>query len=204
MIKYDRDRLGELLCAYGNKFVCENGICEKKKTILWDEIDTIFLDGTKTTVNFIIPAGESINLRIFSTKGNKINLNIRAAFRMSGKDRDNFSDVYQFIISKIIDRQWTKLINDIKEGERVSFQSFDVTSSAIYRSKFFGGYETIELYRIAGCDISNGEFFIIFIDNKGRLKHKKTGDVRQIPNIHLVQTFLSTIGQNNLRALEEL
>lgn len=204
MIKPDPDKLGVILGTHGNKHVCESGVRDKKKTIVWDEIDTIYLDATKTTVNFILPAGESINLHIVSTTGNRISLNVGAVFRVGNKDKNNFFNIYEFIVSKIIDRQWAKLISDIEEGKRVSFKSFDITSSAIYRKKFFGGYDVIELYRIVGYDFENGEFVILFADDKARLKRKKSGYVREIPNLHLAQTFLTTIAQNNIKALNKL
>jgi hypothetical protein len=131
-------RLGGLVCSLDNKYVCENGIYEKdfwgnKKTIIWDEVDRIFINATKTTLNFIMPAGETMMLRVLSIEGNEINLSVNAIFRVGGKDKDGFFNIYQFIVSKIIDKQWAKLASDIKEGKRVSFQSFDITSEAIYR-----------------------------------------------------------------------
>lgn len=197
---YKRGKLGATLCTLGNKYICEGGIHDNKRAILWEEIETLFLDATKTSINFI-PAGESITLQVVSTRGDKINLKQKALFRIGGKGKDNFLDVHQFIVSRIIDRQWKELINDIEEGKRVSFESFDITSTAIYRKKLFAGYDVIELYRIVGCDFDNGEFVIEFVDDKGHLKRKKSGYVREIPNIHLAQTFLSSIARHNVEAM---
>ena len=83
----------------------------------------------------------------------------------------------------------------------MSFQSFDISSSSVYRKKLFGGYDIIELYRIVGYDFDNGEFVIKFINDKGHLKSKKSGFVREIPNIHLAQTFLLSVAQGNLKAI---
>ena len=197
-----RHKLGTTLSVLGNRQICEGGICDKKIIILWDEIDTLFLEATKTTLNFVMPAGEEMKLQVVSKTGNRITLQTRGLFRIGGGDKDNFSNIHQFVVSKIIDRQCTKLISDIKEGKRVSFQSFDITSNAIYRKKFFGGYDIIESYRIVGCDLDNGEFIIVSIDNKGELNRKRSGQVSGIPNIHLAHTFLLSIAQHNLEIIK--
>jgi len=196
-------KLGKRLYELGNRYVCEGGIWEKKKYILWDDIDTLYLEATKTTVEFILPAGESITLQVRDKIGTKIDLKLGAMFRIGRNNKEDFMSVYQFIVSQIIDRQLEELLSSIKESRRVSFQSFDITSSAIYRKKLFGGYDIIELYRILGCDFDNGEFIIKFVDDKGHLKSKKSGYVREIPNLHLAQTFILLVAQNNIKALND-
>jgi len=189
--------LGPILHTHGTKHICEGGICDNKKSILWDEVDFLFLSASKTTVNFIIPAGENIKVRVISTTGNEISLTQEAFFRLGGKDKGNFWNLYQFIVSKVIDRQWSKLTRDIEEGKRVTFRQFDISSSAIYRKKFFGGYDIIDLHRIAGCDFGHGELVVYFVDDKRRRKRKSLGLVSEIPNIHLAQAFLSSIARQN-------
>jgi len=195
-VKTGQHRLGPILYTHSTKHICEGGVCDNKKSILWDEVDSLFLDGWKFSVNFI-PSGESISVRVKSTTDDEIRLEQRAAFRVGHKDKSNFWNLYQFIVSKIIDRQWSKLIRDIEEGKRVTFGQFDISSSAIYLRKFFGGYNIIEIHRIAGCDFAYGELVIDFVNDKGRLKRKSLGRVPEIPNIHLAQAFLSSIAQQN-------
>jgi len=195
-VKTDQHRLGPILYTHGTRHICEGGVCDNKKSILWEEVDFLFLDASKTTVNFI-PAGETINVRIISTTKNEISFTQGAFFRIGGKDKSNFWGLYQFIVSKVIDRQWSKLIRDIKEGKRVTFGRFEISSSGVHRQKFFGGYDVIDLGRIAGCDFAYGELVVDFVNDKGRLKRKSLGPVREIPNIHLVQAFLSSIARQN-------
>jgi ribosomal protein L33 len=190
-------RLGSILYTHGTEQICEGGVCDDKKSILWDEVDFLFLDASKTTVNFV-PAGESMKVRVISTTTGEISFTQGAFFRIGSKDKSNFWNMYQFMVLKVIDRQWSKLLKEIGEGKRVTFTDFDVSSSAIYRKKFFGGYDVIELGRIAGCNFANGELFIDFVDDKRRLKRKSLGRVPEIPNIHLAQAFLSSIAQHNL------
>ena len=99
----------------------------------------------------------------------------------------------------MIDRQLRELTEDIRRGKRVSFGSFDVTTNAIYRKKLFSGHDSVEIHRIVGCSIENGEFIIELIDDNGRSKRKKSGYVYEIPNIHLAQTFISLVAQENLK-----
>ena len=195
-VKTGQHRLGPILYTHGTKNICEGGVCDNKKSILWDEVDVLFLDASKTTVNFI-PASETINVRIISTTKDEVSFTQDAIFRIGGKDKSNFWNLYQFIVLKVIDRQWSKLVRDIEEGKRVAFGRFDIISSAIYRKKFFGGYDIIDLGCIAGCDFANGEIVIDFVNDKGRLKRKSLGAVCEIPNIHLAQAFLSSIARQN-------
>jgi len=196
-VKTDQHELGPILYTHGKKHICEGGVCDNKKSILWDEVDVLFLEASKTTVNFIIPASEAIKVDIISTTKDKISFTQGAVFRMSGKDKSNFWALYQFIVSKVIDRQWSKLVRDIEKGKRVTFGRFDITSSAIYREKFFGGHDIIDFNRIVGCDFAHGELVIDFFDDKSHLKRKSLGRVPEIPNIHLAQAFLSSIAQQN-------
>lgn len=195
-VKNSQHGLGSLLHTHGNMSICEGGVCDKKKSILWDDVDCLFLDAWKFSVNFI-PSGESISVRIKSTANYVIKLEQRAAFRVGRKDKGNFWSLYQFIVSKVIDRQWSKLIRNIEEGKSVTFGRFNIDSSGVHTQKFFGGCDIIAFNRITGCDFDYGQLVIDFVNDKGRLKRKNLGRVPEIPNIHLTQAFLSSIARQN-------
>jgi len=194
-VRTGQPTLGRIVYTHGGINICEGGVCDNKKSILWDEVDVLFLNAWKTTINFIIPAGEGIKVRIIGTTGDEISFTQDAIFRIGDRDKSNFWNLYQFIVSKVIDRQWSKLVRDIKEGKRITFGEFDISSSAIYRKKFFGGYDIIGLDQVAGCHFANGELVIDLVDDKGRLRGKSLGSVSRIPNLHLAQAFLSLIGR---------
>ena len=194
--KTSNHELGSVLHTHGNMNICEGGVCDKKKSILWDDVDSLFLDAWKFSVNFI-PSGESISVRIKSTTNYVIKLEQRAAFRVGHKDKNNFWSLYQFVVSKVIDRQWSKLIRNIEEGKSVTFGQFDISSSGVHIQKFFGGYNIIAFNRITGCDFDYGQLVIDFVNDKERLKRKNLGRVPEIPNIHLAQAFLSSIARQN-------
>jgi hypothetical protein len=189
--------LGPVLHTHGTSHICEGGVSDDRKSILWDEVESLFLSAWKRTVNYIAPAGEGMEVRIVSMAGDKITFTQDAIFRIGNKDKSSFWDLYQFIVSQVIERQWSKLVNDIEERKRVTFGDFDISSSAIYRKKFFGGYDIIDLRLVAGCHFANGEFVLDFVDDKGRVKRKTLGSVARIPNIHLAEAFLSSIAQNS-------
>jgi hypothetical protein len=195
-VRTDQHELGPVLYTQGNTHICVGGVFDNRKSISWDEIDCLFLDASKITVNFI-PAGETMNVRVISTTKDEIRLAQDAIFRIGTKDKGDFWSLYQFIVSKVIDRQWSKFTRDIEEGKWVTFGPFGISSSAMYRKQLFGGYEMLDLDRIASCDFANGELVIDLIDDKGRLKRKSLGPVREIPNIHLVEPFLSLMAQHN-------
>ena len=201
MIGPDGVKLGTILYEQANRFVCEQGICDKKNSILWEAIEAIFVSAVKEYA-IIIPKYEFVDIVIRNKKGKSITLKLQSIGRVSKKKKESLFDAYGFIISKVIDRQLRELTEDIRRGKRVRFGSFDVTTNAIYRKKLFGGHDIIEIHRIVGCNIENGEFIIELIDDNGRSKRKKSGYVYEIPNIHLAQTFMLSIAEKNLEVMK--
>ncbi len=195
-----QDRLGPILHTHGTKWnmkhICEGGVCDNKKSILWDEVDFLFLDAWAQTMNGV-PFGEDMQVRVTGTTGDTISFRQHAFTNIGDEDKSSFWSLYQFIVSQVIDRQWSKLVTDIEEGKRVSFGDFDISSSAIYRKKLFGRYVIIDLSRVAGSHFANGEFILDFIDDKRRPKQENLGTVSRIPNIHLAQFFLSSMAKRN-------
>ncbi len=202
MIGPDGVNLGTTLYEHANRFVCEHGICDKKNSILWEDIEAIFVSAVKEYA-IIIPKYEFVDIVIRNKKEKAITLKLQSIGRVSTEKKESLFDAYGFIISKVLDRQLQELTEDIRRGERVSFGSFDITTNAIYRKKFFGGHDIVEIHRIVGCSIENGEFIIELIDGNGRSKRKKSGCVYEIPNIHLAQTFIASVAQENLRHLSK-
>lgn len=203
MMKTDQDKLGAILYTHGDKHICKGGVFDGGKAILWEEVESLFWDASKHTLILIIipiPTYESQKIHIVNSAGDKISLTESTSFRIGSKKKESFWDLYQFIVSKIIDRQWLELTRDIERGERVSFQSFDITSTVIYRKRF-RGYDAIDLCRVVGCDFEDGQFLIKFVDEKERPKSVSCGLVSQIPNVHLAQAFLSSIAQHNIALL---
>jgi hypothetical protein len=199
-MKSDQDKLGTILYTHGNKHICEGGISDGKKTILWEEIESLFWDASKHTLILIvipIPTYESQKMHIVNSVGDRLSLTQSSPFRIGSEKKEDFWNLYQFIVSKIIDRQWSELIRVIEKGERISFHSFDITSTAIYRKKF-RGYDIIGLHRVVGCEFNDGQFLIKFVDEKERPKNVSCGLVSEIPNVHLAQAFLSPIARQNL------
>jgi hypothetical protein len=195
-MRINQHELGSILYTQGKKHICEGGVCDNKKSILWDEVDVLFLEASRTTV-FAIPASEAVKVHIISTTKNKISFVAAAASWMVGKDKSSLWALYRFIVSEVIDRQWSKLVSDIEKGKRVTFGQFDIASSAIYRQKFFGGHDIIDFNRIVGCDYANAQLAIDFVNDKGLVERKSLGYVSVIPNIHLAQAFLSSIARQN-------
>jgi len=196
--KTGQDRLGPILYTHGTKqntkHICERGVSDNWTSILWEEIDSIFVDATE-----LIPYGEGITVRVVSTKGDDISFTQEGFLKIRDEDKGDFFNLYEFIVSKVIDRQWSRLVRDIEEDKKVTFGPFSVFSSAICQEKFFGGYNSIGLNRITGCHFDNGELFIDFVDDKRRPKHKKLGLVSEIPNIHLVKALASSMARKNSR-----
>jgi len=188
--------LGPILHTQGKKHICEGGVCDNKKSILWDEVDILYVDASKTTV-FAIPASEAVKVEVISTTKDKISFVAGAASLMLGKDNSSLWALYRFIVSKVIDRQWSKLVSDIENGKRVTFGGFDIGPAGVYRQKFFGGDQLIDFNRIVSCDYAKGELLIEWLNEKGRLACRSLGYVSLIANVHLAQAFLSSVARRN-------
>lgn len=187
------------------KYVCENGIFERdywenEKVILWDDIDAIFLNATKDTLNFLIPIGEKMGLRICSINGGEINFDLDATFRFGGKDKDRFWGAYQLIISKIEARQWAKLIADFDAGLKISFKEFEISQEGIRSETKWKPNTIISLSSIIGCNYMSGSFLLMGVNKKGRVVAVGLGEVEKIPNIYLAERLLNEIGRKNTKA----
>jgi hypothetical protein len=202
--------LGQILRDRGSNCVCELGVCEKKghklcspglcnkkKAVLWEDIDKVYVSATKTYVYFV-PASESIELNVVSTDGNTLSLGVSSAFRVGEEQKQLMWDVYGYVVSKVFDRQWKKLISDLEQGYTISFNSFDVTFESLRKSKMFG-QEVIELSNIVDWQLYNAQLQIRFRDKKSRLKWTTLGGVGYIPNIHLAEAFLKYVIKDNQR-----
>jgi len=194
----EQHELGSILCTHGNTHICERGVCDKNKYILWDKVDSLFLDLSQLTLTSS-PIGDSMEVRVVSTTESVIYLTHRDLFGIRRKAKASLWDSYQLIVSKVIDRQLTKLTTDIAEGKTFTFDHFHITSSAIYKKKFFRGYVTIDLSRVTNCFFHSGDFYVFFIDDRRREMAQYLGPVRGIPNIHLAQAFLKSVAQRNSR-----
>lgn len=188
--------LGEELLTYQGKTFYENGIRQKDTTFLWDDIKTVYYEATQH-FEVIIPTHATMEIRIKNYSGNGMLFYSASLITIGGRKKEEIKDVYTFIISKIFDRQYQELIHSIENGERVSFGDFEISQHSVYRKKLFGGYDIIDSNRIAGCSFDNGEFVIEYIDDNRRIKKKKCGYVRNIPNLHLARYHLLSLAEKN-------
>ncbi len=188
--------LGSILHTQGKKHICEGGVCDNKKSILWDEVDILFVEASKTSV-FAIPATEGVKVHVISTTKDKISFVTGGLSLKIGSDNSSLWTLYRFIVSKVIDRQWSKLVSDIENGKRVSFGQFDIGPAGVHRQKFFGGEHIIDFNRIVSCDYAKGELLIEWLNEKGRLACRSLGYVSLIANVHLAQAFLSSVARKN-------
>jgi hypothetical protein len=196
MIGPDGVDLGECQHEQGKTCICEKGICDKKKSFLWEDIDTIFISGVKEFA-ILVPKYEFIDVTVNSKKRQTITLKVQSLGFVNRSKKEKLFDAYNFILSNIIDRQLKELTGEMKKEGKINFGSFELTPTAVYRKKMFGGRDVIEIDRITGCGLDNGEFVIEYLDDNGRVKQKKSGFLYEIPNLHIAQTFLLSISQDN-------
>ena len=189
--------LGPILYTQGKNHICEGGVCDNKKSILWDEVEALFLFAWESTANDIAKISEGLMVDVVATTGAKIRLTEGGWGGIDDKDKSDFWNLYQLMVASVIDRQWSKLVEDIGQGKKVSFRDFDITSSAIHQKKLFGGYNIMGLDRVTACYFANGDLAIDFVNDKGSVKRKRLSTVGRIPNVHLAQAFLSSVARKN-------
>lgn len=194
--------LGIIVHQHGNECICEQGIHNRDRSIRWDDIKDLRVSGQKTTSSLLgVPLGtssENMKIEIIDYQNIKIsisNWNILGAIGTEKKEQ--FNDIYAYVISKIIDRQWKLLTTELSEGREVSFKDFIFTPDGVRFKKLFGGYDTIKLERIYGCYIGGGESYALFVDEKNKIEQRFLGYTKDTPNIHLVRMYLNHIGKRN-------
>lgn len=206
-MEYNESQLGKILYTYKNRWtwglpgstitVCEHGVRDDSKSILWDEVQALYFSHEKV-YEVVIPISESISISMRGKQRDSITLN-RDSLGWGGKEKAKILfDIYKFIVSKIVERQWRELSEGLSRGKTISFDKFKIDSHGLYRKTWSGAYDAIPLNTIVGCHFDSGEFVVDFLDNQHHLKQSKCGKVSEIPNIHLAQTLISNLGSNNL------
>lgn len=184
--------LGEQVLDEGDLSIHTKGIAYRDSYILWDNVDSIYVGGTKASINFIPTYEDRTIALVDETARTRIDFSFSNIFRMGKGKKQLFNDVYSIILDNVSQRQWTKFIQALQAGERLNFQEFEMTRDAFYFRKFFGGYKQINITQVRGYDTSLGYFYIQYQDNQ-KIKEKQVGEVSRIPNIHILQAFINMI-----------
>lgn len=188
--------LGEQILNGGHLSIHRKGIAYNDNYILWDNIDLIYVGGTKASINFIPTFEDRTIALVDETSPNRIDFSLSSVFRMRKEKKQTFDDIYSIILDNVLQQQWAKFVQALQAGEHLNFQEFELTQEAFYFRKFFGGYKQINVAQIRGCDISQGYFYIRYQD-KQKIKTKQAGEVSRIPNIHILQTFINMIAKRS-------
>ncbi|MFC2033810.1 hypothetical protein ACFLTT_00180 [Chloroflexota bacterium] len=186
----------------GSKWrIHENGIAVGERSILWDDIEQLFFSATSYSVNFI-NTGSSFSLTMVDYRGSEIKLTIDSSVFNRGKKSNEFSSIYNHILSHIFQRQWQKLIESIKKGQRVSFKEFEISYDGIYciKKRLFGTkYEKLEPKSILGSTIRNGVYYIRFLNDKAKKMEFWIGPIKNIPNLHIAQEYFKKLNSTYLK-----
>lgn len=173
----------------------EGGIVVDEKSILWKDIEWVYISASSYSVNFV-PMGDTFSITIVDSSEKRIKLTLSSSLLDRGSKRKEFSNVYSHILSFIEERQWKEFIQRINDGQRVSFSSFDITRDGIYCAKkgiFSSGFDKLELKSIFGSAIQDGVFYIRFVNNVGKLMEQCIDHLKNIPNVHIAQRYLELL-----------
>jgi hypothetical protein len=184
--------LGEVVYTAGSHRICSNGISCPGAFMKWEDVNQIYVGGSKSTTNLITPSGEEMKLTLKDSTGRRISFGCTADFLLGRRERKEFTKIYQFILSKISERQWKQFTEQMKGGRRVSFNTFDIAPDAIYYKSFWGK-KVFELSRVRRQKTERGTFFIYYVNNDGTIKEQRLGAVEKIPNVHIAELFISSI-----------
>lgn len=111
---------------------------------------------------------------------------------MTKGKKQQFSDVYSFIMKNTFSTQWSQFLQKINNGERLSFKKFEVTKEAFYFPKMFGKYDRKDITCIRDCDIDKGLFYVQYQSND-KIKDKCLGKSERIPNLHIIESYIKYI-----------
>jgi len=189
--------LGEKLFSGEGSDIYRKGIAHTENYvsyILWDNVKAIYVRGTVSTFNGI-PSGENRALSVIDANGNREDFWLSGFFRMKQERRQQFTEAYSFVLQNTSERLWRQFIQSLSEGNRLSFNEFEMTKDAFYFHKTFGGWKEVNTTHIRGCGIGTGYFYIQYQEPDKKIKTKRVGEVRSIPNIHIIQSFINAITQ---------
>jgi hypothetical protein len=189
--------LGEKIFSGDGSDIYRNGIGHTEhyvSYILWDDVKAIYVSATLNTFDGI-PSGEDRELGVIDANGNREEFLLSGLFRMKQERRQQFNEAYSFVLQNTSERLWREFIQSLSEGNRLSFNEFEMTKDVFYFHKTFGGWKEVNTAHIRGCDIGGGYFYINYQEPDKKVKTKRVGEVSNIPNIHIIQSFINAITQ---------
>ncbi len=189
--------LGEIIVQVGSHRICRDGISYRKQVMRWKDVKQVFISGQKRTINFFVPSGEEMDLTVANSAGLTITIQMSAWFRLGRHKHEEFAEIYRYIVSQVMERQWNQFKEKLDSGRRLSFRTFGIAPSAIYQKTPFSGLKVFKLSRICGCNIREGNFYLLYLDRKVKIKEYKLGVIANIPNIHIAEVFINAIAEQN-------
>ena len=112
--RLDFSQLGTIIYEHENNYICEHGTYDSKRDIkiAWQDIHSLYIGSTREAQPRIAVASP-VNIAIHHFNTDKIRMTLQSVYRIGEKQRTPW-ETYDFIVSKILERQWAKLANDIK------------------------------------------------------------------------------------------
>ena len=130
----EKQPLGELLLDGGDWQVHRGGITSRDRTILWNEINEVYVGASNDKVD-PVSADEKMSIAVVDYYKNRIEITLSGFSRTGTKDRNEFTDIYGLVLHNVLDRQVKQALISISGGKRVSFKAFEIARDAIYYAK---------------------------------------------------------------------
>jgi hypothetical protein len=190
-----------------------SGISYRGKRINWDDISEIYVFSKSTNFNFTF-YWQNTEIKLINKDGMEIELYFsydKIGFiplsytpKSANVHNEKVLNIYNYIISKIISRQWKELIWRMESGEEVSFKEFIIAKNYIkYRSparsligitrRLLEGEITLDLKRVYELYINGGNVWIDYRRDNGSVKSRYLGELKNVPNFHLAQFYIKSI-----------
>jgi len=197
----DSEDPGEVVFQVGSDRICRHGVAYRNQRIRWEDVRHLFVSGERITHNFMVPGGEEARLTFVSSSGQRIDVRMSAWFRLGRDRQQQFADVYRYVVSQVLERQYNWFKEKLDSGRRVSFKTFGIAPDGIYQETTFSGTKLFNLRQIVGSDVRDGNFYLAYLDANGKTKQHKLGALGKIPNIHVAEAFIIKVAEENRQKL---
>jgi hypothetical protein len=190
----------------------EEGIFEAENLILWEDIQVVTRASKVESFpgDSLITPFPTIRVNIKTRQGlsfgfaGMVNPFIGQHRKRGPKyDKFNVDQAYDFVISKIIDRQYRELLTALADGQKISFGKFNISKAGVGIPKFLRGEKIIPCENIICVMVDHfGIINLMCLDRpvvvgkdtpSPNTKSVELGPDNNIPNIHLALHYLHSV-----------
>ncbi len=206
MLQAHWPQIGKLLIRPGllDGQIGENGVCDKRKYILWEAVDILRLSVAEHASAHGLVYRTEATLQVADRAGQKVKLqgiyyrNIVNKVKQESSGVESFySGVYNFVVSKVFERHWLDFARRLGQGERIALGKVSVDSNGLYASGILGGTRATHVSRIMGYEFKGGNLHVLWAKDDGSIGSSYVEPISDILNLHLLTAYISIAAKRN-------